>query len=85
MGTFYNYGIKGHFAKKCHKNKQDCKNKFKGFSHAITNKIKLLMTILFISIVCKDTWFIDSGTSQYKTYFRKKFFQPLKFLLSVTN
>jgi hypothetical protein len=29
MGTFYNYGIKGHFARKCHENKQDWKNKFK--------------------------------------------------------
>ncbi len=70
---------------KCHKNKQDCKNKFKGFSHVITSKIKLLMTILFISIVYKDTWFIDSRASQYETYFRTKFFQPLKFLLLITN
>jgi hypothetical protein len=45
MGTFYNYGIKGHFARKCHKNKQDCKNKFKGFSQAITSKIELLFCL----------------------------------------
>jgi hypothetical protein len=63
MGTFYNYGIKGHFARKCPKNKQDCKNKFKGFSHVIISKIKLFMTILFISIVYKDIWYIDFGAS----------------------
>jgi hypothetical protein len=35
-GTCYNYGIKGHFAKKYHKNKQDWKNKFKGSSQITT-------------------------------------------------
>ncbi len=35
-GTCYNYGIKGHFARKCHKKKQDWKNKFKGSSQVTT-------------------------------------------------
>jgi hypothetical protein len=35
-GTCYNYGIKGHFARKCHKKKQDKKNKFKGSSQVTT-------------------------------------------------
>jgi hypothetical protein len=60
-------------------------NKFKGFSHVITSKIELLRIILFISMIYNDTWFIDSRALEHQTYFRKKFFQPLKFLLLVTN
>ncbi len=46
--TWYNYNTKGHFARKCHKNKQDWENKFKGFSQIIIiSKIELLVIVQF--------------------------------------
>jgi hypothetical protein len=42
------------------------KNKFEGFSQIIiTIKIKLLVTILSISTIFKDAWFIDYRASQH--------------------
>ncbi len=59
------------------------KNKFKGFSQIIiTIKTKLVVTILFISTIFKDAWFIDYRASQHLT-FKRKYSQPLRSLFGV--
>ncbi len=51
--------------------KQNWKNKFKGFSHvAIMNKIELFVITLFIYVNCKNTWFIDYGASKHLTFWK---------------
>jgi hypothetical protein len=42
---------------------------------AITSKIELLVTTLFISSVCRGAWFVKFGA------FKMKYFQPLRNLL----
>ncbi len=70
--------------KRISQEKKDLKNKFKGSSHvAIINKI-VFVIVLFISLVCKDAWFIDSGTSQHLT-FQKEILQRLKNFLWITK
>jgi hypothetical protein len=49
---------------------------------ATTNKIKLLMTTLFIVVVCRDLWFVDSGTSQHLTFQKEIFSTFEKFPLN---
>jgi hypothetical protein len=44
--------------------KKDWKNKLKGSSQmATTSKIERFMTTLFIYVIYKDTWFVESETS----------------------
>jgi hypothetical protein len=64
-------------------NEQNWKNKFNSCSQVATTRItKLLMTTLSISIIYKDTWFVDFGTSQYLTFQKKVFPTFEKFILS---
>jgi hypothetical protein len=50
-------------------NEQNWKNKFNSSSQvATTSIIELLVTILSISIIYKDTWFVDFEASQYLTF-----------------
>jgi hypothetical protein len=50
------------------------KKKFKGFSQSIiTIKTKLLVTILSISTIFKDAWFIDYKASQHLTLQKEVF------------
>ncbi len=50
------------------------RNKFKGFSQIITTiKTKLLVTILSISTIFKDAWFINYRASQHLTFQKEVF------------
>jgi len=53
---------------KNHNNKQ-WNNKFKRFSQIITTcKTKIMIIVLPIFAICKDTWFVDSKISQNLTF-----------------
>jgi hypothetical protein len=59
------------------------KKQTQGSSQVATlNKTKLLVTIVFISLVCRDAWFVDFRASQHLTFQEEVFWTFEKFTLN---